>query len=124
MTYRENGANHLGYHSQWGSGERRNQENQGHGERRDWGRAHCAQPHREELSAQAGKSLWSIPPRQDPGNSPKRIEAFHSVLSTVVADILLNVFLAIAVDNLAEAESLTLAQKAKAEERKRRKMSR
>ncbi|NWT80316.1 CAC1S protein, partial [Lanius ludovicianus] len=37
--------------------------------------------------------------------------------------ILLNVFLAIAVDNLAEAESLTLAQKAKAEERKRRKMS-
>uniref|UniRef100_A0A8C0ZII5 Voltage-dependent L-type calcium channel subunit alpha n=1 Tax=Cyanistes caeruleus TaxID=156563 RepID=A0A8C0ZII5_CYACU len=33
--------------------------------------------------------------------------------------ILLNVFLAIAVDNLAEAESLTLAQKAKAEERKR-----
>ncbi|XP_069627348.1 voltage-dependent L-type calcium channel subunit alpha-1S isoform X4 [Haliaeetus albicilla] len=38
--------------------------------------------------------------------------------------ILLNVFLAIAVDNLAEAESLTLAQKAKAEERKRRKMSR
>ncbi|XP_044123509.1 voltage-dependent L-type calcium channel subunit alpha-1S [Neovison vison] len=37
--------------------------------------------------------------------------------------ILLNVFLAIAVDNLAEAESLTCAQKAKAEERKRRKMS-
>ncbi|NWW85860.1 CAC1S protein, partial [Rhynochetos jubatus] len=37
--------------------------------------------------------------------------------------ILLNVFLAIAVDNLAEAESLTLAQKAKAEERKRRKIS-
>uniref|UniRef100_A0A669QLN2 Voltage-dependent L-type calcium channel subunit alpha n=1 Tax=Phasianus colchicus TaxID=9054 RepID=A0A669QLN2_PHACC len=33
--------------------------------------------------------------------------------------ILLNVFLAIAVDNLAEAESLTSAQKAKAEERKR-----
>uniref|UniRef100_A0A8B9CFJ6 Voltage-dependent L-type calcium channel subunit alpha n=1 Tax=Anser brachyrhynchus TaxID=132585 RepID=A0A8B9CFJ6_9AVES len=32
--------------------------------------------------------------------------------------ILLNVFLAIAVDNLAEAESLTSAQKAKAEERK------
>uniref|UniRef100_A0A663MDW3 Voltage-dependent L-type calcium channel subunit alpha n=1 Tax=Athene cunicularia TaxID=194338 RepID=A0A663MDW3_ATHCN len=46
------------------------------------------------------------------------------VLSTVPPDILLNVFLAIAVDNLAEAESLTLAQKAKAEERKRRKMSR
>uniref|UniRef100_A0A8C4KVK1 Voltage-dependent L-type calcium channel subunit alpha n=1 Tax=Equus asinus asinus TaxID=83772 RepID=A0A8C4KVK1_EQUAS len=37
--------------------------------------------------------------------------------------ILLNVFLAIAVDNLAEAESLTSAQKAKAEEKKRRKMS-
>ncbi|XP_004685306.1 PREDICTED: voltage-dependent L-type calcium channel subunit alpha-1S [Condylura cristata] len=37
--------------------------------------------------------------------------------------ILLNVFLAIAVDNLAEAESLTSAQKAKAEERKRRKLS-
>uniref|UniRef100_A0A8C2RJ28 Voltage-dependent L-type calcium channel subunit alpha n=1 Tax=Capra hircus TaxID=9925 RepID=A0A8C2RJ28_CAPHI len=36
--------------------------------------------------------------------------------------ILLNVFLAIAVDNLAEAESLTSAQKAKAEERRRRKM--
>ncbi|XP_037668169.1 voltage-dependent L-type calcium channel subunit alpha-1S [Choloepus didactylus] len=38
--------------------------------------------------------------------------------------ILLNVFLAIAVDNLAEAESLTSAQKAKDEEKKRRKMSR
>ncbi|XP_056292832.1 dihydropyridine-sensitive L-type skeletal muscle calcium channel subunit alpha-1-like isoform X2 [Pseudoliparis swirei] len=35
--------------------------------------------------------------------------------------ILLNVFLAIAVDNLAEAESLTLAQKDKAEEMKRKK---
>ncbi|KAM4797020.1 voltage-dependent L-type calcium channel subunit alpha-1S [Rhinophrynus dorsalis] len=38
--------------------------------------------------------------------------------------ILLNVFLAIAVDNLAEAESLTSAQKAKAEERKRKKLAR
>ncbi|XP_073404027.1 voltage-dependent L-type calcium channel subunit alpha-1S [Dendrobates tinctorius] len=38
--------------------------------------------------------------------------------------ILLNVFLAIAVDNLAEAENLTSAQKAKAEERKRKKMAR
>ncbi|MBN3303349.1 CAC1S protein, partial [Amia calva] len=38
--------------------------------------------------------------------------------------ILLNVFLAIAVDNLAEAESLTSAQKEKAEEKKRRKMAR
>uniref|UniRef100_A0A3B3CXY8 Voltage-dependent L-type calcium channel subunit alpha n=1 Tax=Oryzias melastigma TaxID=30732 RepID=A0A3B3CXY8_ORYME len=36
--------------------------------------------------------------------------------------ILLNVFLAIAVDNLAEAESLTLAQKEKAEEKKRKKL--
>ncbi|KAG7495273.1 dihydropyridine-sensitive L-type skeletal muscle calcium channel subunit alpha-1-like [Solea senegalensis] len=35
--------------------------------------------------------------------------------------ILLNVFLAIAVDNLAEAESLTLAQKEKAEEKNRKK---
>ncbi|KAI1893156.1 hypothetical protein AGOR_G00141010 [Albula goreensis] len=40
------------------------------------------------------------------------------------ADILLNVFLAIAVDNLAEAESLTSAQKEKAEEKKRRKLLR
>ncbi|XP_067324071.1 voltage-dependent L-type calcium channel subunit alpha-1S isoform X2 [Anolis sagrei] len=38
--------------------------------------------------------------------------------------ILLNVFLAIAVDNLAEAETLTSAQKDKAEERKRKKMGR
>ncbi|KAG2468021.1 voltage-dependent L-type calcium channel subunit alpha-1S-like isoform X1 [Polypterus senegalus] len=38
--------------------------------------------------------------------------------------ILLNVFLAIAVDNLAEAESLTSAQKEKAAEKKRRKMAR
>lgn len=38
------------------------------------------------------------------------------------SDILLNVFLAIAVDNLAEAESLTSAQREKTEERKRRKM--
>ncbi|KAB5536707.1 hypothetical protein PHYPO_G00110550 [Pangasianodon hypophthalmus] len=38
--------------------------------------------------------------------------------------ILLNVFLAIAVDNLAEAESLTSAQKEKAEEKKRKKMLR
>lgn len=46
------------------------------------------------------------------------------LLSQTHSDILLNVFLAIAVDNLAEAESLTSAQKVKAEERKRRKMSR
>nr|XP_015197992.1 PREDICTED: voltage-dependent L-type calcium channel subunit alpha-1S isoform X1 [Lepisosteus oculatus] len=38
--------------------------------------------------------------------------------------ILLNVFLAIAVDNLAEAESLTSAQKEKAEEKKRKKLAR
>ncbi|XP_071993345.1 voltage-dependent L-type calcium channel subunit alpha-1S isoform X2 [Engystomops pustulosus] len=38
--------------------------------------------------------------------------------------ILLNVFLAIAVDNLAEAENLTSAQKAKAEERKKKKLAR
>ncbi|XP_072853564.2 voltage-dependent L-type calcium channel subunit alpha-1S isoform X1 [Pogona vitticeps] len=38
--------------------------------------------------------------------------------------ILLNVFLAIAVDNLAEAETLTSAQKAKAEEKKRKKLAR
>lgn len=58
--------------------------------------------------------LWPHPPNANQVN----------VLSAVPPDILLNVFLAIAVDNLAEAESLTLAQKAKAEERKRRKMSR
>uniref|UniRef100_A0A8C8HXQ4 Voltage-dependent L-type calcium channel subunit alpha n=1 Tax=Oncorhynchus tshawytscha TaxID=74940 RepID=A0A8C8HXQ4_ONCTS len=38
--------------------------------------------------------------------------------------ILLNVFLAIAVDNLAEAESLTMAQKEKSEEKKRKKLLR
>uniref|UniRef100_A0A4W4GAG7 Voltage-dependent L-type calcium channel subunit alpha n=1 Tax=Electrophorus electricus TaxID=8005 RepID=A0A4W4GAG7_ELEEL len=38
--------------------------------------------------------------------------------------ILLNVFLAVAVDNLAEAESLTSAQKEKAEEKKRKKLLR
>lgn len=58
--------------------------------------------------------LWPHPPNRN---------QVH-ILSAVPPDILLNVFLAIAVDNLAEAESLTLAQKAKAEERKRRKMSR
>lgn len=45
-------------------------------------------------------------------------------LSSVQPDILLNVFLAIAVDNLAEAESLTSAQKEKAEEKLRRKLLR
>lgn len=45
-------------------------------------------------------------------------------LSSLQPDILLNVFLAIAVDNLAEAESLTSAQKEKAEEKMRRKLLR
>lgn len=45
-------------------------------------------------------------------------------LSSGQLDILLNVFLAIAVDNLAEAESLTSAQKEKAEEKLRRKLLR
>lgn len=45
-------------------------------------------------------------------------------LSPIFVDILLNVFLAIAVDNLAEAESLTSAQKEAAEEKKRRKLER
>lgn len=59
----------------------------------------------------------------DPG--PRGFPFIHNprLLSGMPSDILLNVFLAIAVDNLAEAESLTSAQKAKAEERKRRKMS-
>ncbi|KAF3860416.1 hypothetical protein F7725_000671 [Dissostichus mawsoni] len=45
-------------------------------------------------------------------------------LSLTQSDILLNVFLAIAVDNLAEAESLTSAQKEKAEEKMKRKLMR
>uniref|UniRef100_A0A452T2N4 Voltage-dependent L-type calcium channel subunit alpha n=1 Tax=Ursus maritimus TaxID=29073 RepID=A0A452T2N4_URSMA len=49
--------------------------------------------------------------------------AYFIILFVCGNYILLNVFLAIAVDNLAEAESLTSAQKAKAEEKKRRKMS-
>lgn len=39
-------------------------------------------------------------------------------------DILLNVFLAIAVDNLADAESLNSAQKEEAEEKERKKNAR
>ena len=39
-------------------------------------------------------------------------------------DILLNVFLAIAVDNLADAESLTSAQKEEEEEKERKKLAR
>lgn len=45
-------------------------------------------------------------------------------LSLTQSDILLNVFLAIAVDNLAEAESLSSAQKEKAEEKMKRKLMR
>uniref|UniRef100_A0A3P9QCV4 Voltage-dependent L-type calcium channel subunit alpha n=1 Tax=Poecilia reticulata TaxID=8081 RepID=A0A3P9QCV4_POERE len=45
----------------------------------------------------------------------------HHVQCLLRSDILLNVFLAIAVDNLAEAESLTSAQKEKAEEKMRKK---
>lgn len=45
-------------------------------------------------------------------------------LSFLQTDILLNVFLAIAVDNLAEAESLTSAQKEKAEEKLRKRLLR
>lgn len=49
---------------------------------------------------------------------------FAVFLSSAQPDILLNVFLAIAVDNLAEAESLTSAQKEKAEEKLRKKLLR
>uniref|UniRef100_A0A6Q2YG74 Voltage-dependent L-type calcium channel subunit alpha n=1 Tax=Esox lucius TaxID=8010 RepID=A0A6Q2YG74_ESOLU len=49
---------------------------------------------------------------------------YFIILFTCGNYILLNVFLAIAVDNLAEAESLTAAQKDKAEEKKRRKLLR
>ncbi|TNN31585.1 Dihydropyridine-sensitive L-type skeletal muscle calcium channel subunit alpha-1 [Liparis tanakae] len=49
------------------------------------------------------------------------VSIYFIILFVVGNFILLNVFLAIAVDNLAEAESLTLAQKEKAEEMKRKK---
>nr|XP_029478765.1 dihydropyridine-sensitive L-type skeletal muscle calcium channel subunit alpha-1-like isoform X1 [Oncorhynchus nerka] len=52
------------------------------------------------------------------------VSSYFIILFTCGNYILLNVFLAIAVDNLAEAESLTAAQKDKAEERKRRKLLR
>uniref|UniRef100_A0A8C7HVW8 Voltage-dependent L-type calcium channel subunit alpha n=1 Tax=Oncorhynchus kisutch TaxID=8019 RepID=A0A8C7HVW8_ONCKI len=51
------------------------------------------------------------------------VSIYFIILFTCGNYILLNVFLAIAVDNLAEAESLTAAQKDKAEERKRRKLA-
>uniref|UniRef100_A0A7N9B1X6 Voltage-dependent L-type calcium channel subunit alpha n=1 Tax=Mastacembelus armatus TaxID=205130 RepID=A0A7N9B1X6_9TELE len=47
------------------------------------------------------------------------VSIYYIILFVCGNFILLNVFLAIAVDNLAEAESLTLAQKEKAEEKKR-----
>uniref|UniRef100_A0A3Q3WTC7 Voltage-dependent L-type calcium channel subunit alpha n=1 Tax=Mola mola TaxID=94237 RepID=A0A3Q3WTC7_MOLML len=53
---------------------------------------------------------------------PGILVSFYFIILFVCGNfILLNVFLAIAVDNLAEAESLTLAQKEKAEEKKRKK---
>ncbi|XP_078500327.1 voltage-dependent L-type calcium channel subunit alpha-1S isoform X1 [Lissotriton helveticus] len=58
-------------------------------------------------------------------SSPGVLVCIYFIILFVCGNyILLNVFLAIAVDNLAEAESLTSAQKAKAEEKKRRKMAR
>ncbi|TKS77574.1 Dihydropyridine-sensitive L-type skeletal muscle calcium channel subunit alpha-1 [Collichthys lucidus] len=56
---------------------------------------------------------------------PGILVAIYFVILFVCGNyILLNVFLAIAVDNLAEAESLTSAQKEKAEEKMRRKLLR
>ena len=53
-------------------------------------------------------------------------EAVLALVSLIleITDILLNVFLAIAVDSLAEAESLTSAQKDKADEKIRKKLQR
>lgn len=48
----------------------------------------------------------------------------HYTLKMYKLDILLNVFLAIAVDNLADAESLNTAQKEEAEEKERKKIAR
>ncbi|XP_048859037.1 dihydropyridine-sensitive L-type skeletal muscle calcium channel subunit alpha-1-like isoform X1 [Brienomyrus brachyistius] len=56
---------------------------------------------------------------------PGILASIYFVILYIVGNfILLNVFLAIAVDNLAEAESLTSAQKEKAEEKKRQKLVR
>lgn len=49
---------------------------------------------------------------------------YVSVSLSWFQDILLNVFLAIAVDNLADAESLNTAQKEEAEEKQRKKSAR
>uniref|UniRef100_A0A8D2ZFU4 Voltage-dependent L-type calcium channel subunit alpha n=1 Tax=Scophthalmus maximus TaxID=52904 RepID=A0A8D2ZFU4_SCOMX len=56
-----------------------------------------------------------------PGMPGILVSIYFIILFVCGNFILLNVFLAIAVDNLAEAESLTLAQKEKAEEQKRKK---
>uniref|UniRef100_A0A8D3DQ21 Voltage-dependent L-type calcium channel subunit alpha n=1 Tax=Scophthalmus maximus TaxID=52904 RepID=A0A8D3DQ21_SCOMX len=58
-----------------------------------------------------------------PGMPGILVSIYFIILFVCGNFILLNVFLAIAVDNLAEAESLTLAQKEKAEEQKRKKVS-
>lgn len=47
-----------------------------------------------------------------------------TTLNFCIPDILLNVFLAIAVDNLADAESLNAAQKEAAEEKEKKKSAR
>lgn len=54
---------------------------------------------------------------------PKALERCYT-LKMYKLDILLNVFLAIAVDNLADAESLNTAQKEEAEEKERKKIAR
>ncbi|XP_068599075.1 dihydropyridine-sensitive L-type skeletal muscle calcium channel subunit alpha-1-like [Brachionichthys hirsutus] len=56
-----------------------------------------------------------------PGMPGILVSIYFIILFVCGNFILLNVFLAIAVDNLAEAESLTLAQKEKAEEKKLKK---
>uniref|UniRef100_A0A665W315 Voltage-dependent L-type calcium channel subunit alpha n=1 Tax=Echeneis naucrates TaxID=173247 RepID=A0A665W315_ECHNA len=56
-----------------------------------------------------------------PGMPGILVSLYFVILFVCGNFILLNVFLAIAVDNLAEAESLTLAQKEKTEEKKRKK---
>uniref|UniRef100_A0A8C1KQ09 Voltage-dependent L-type calcium channel subunit alpha n=1 Tax=Cyprinus carpio TaxID=7962 RepID=A0A8C1KQ09_CYPCA len=57
--------------------------------------------------------------------SPGILVSIYFIILYVCGNfVLLNVFLAIAVDNLAEAESLTAAQKEKAEEKARRKLMR
>ena len=57
-----------------------------------------------------------------PPNSAAILAALYFIVLFVGGNyILLNVFLAIAVDNLADAESLNVAQKEKEEEKKRKK---